>query len=156
MRPSNVRLARPDEGDAIYQLLLGLYDENGTFSIDPVKTRLRIEEMLDPAHGVVGIIEGPGGPEATVGLVINSHWYSSDPVLAELWNYVLPDHRRSTHAKSLIEFGKWASDSLGIPLLMDILSTTRTAAKERLYRRQLEHVGSYFMHGRKSTKAEAA
>jgi len=37
---------------------------------------------------------------------------------------------------------------------MGIISTTQTAAKERLYRRQLQHVGGYFMHGRDRLKAQ--
>lgn len=155
MRPSNVRLARPDEGDAIYQLLLGLYEENGTFSIDHIKTRITIQGLLDPAQGMIGVIDGANGIEGSVGLVIDSQWYSSDQFLLELWCYVIPECRRSTHAKTLIEFAKWASDGLGIPLQMGIISTTQTAAKERLYRRQLQPVGGYFMHGRDRKKQAA-
>lgn len=155
MRPSNVRLARPDEGDAIYELLLGLYEENGTFRIDPIKTRVTIEEMLNPVNGVIGLIDGPNGFEGSVGLVLDSQWYSHDQFLLETWCYVIPECRRSTHAKTLIEFAKWAADELGIPLQMGIISTTQTAAKERLYRRQLQHVGGYFMHGRDRLKAQA-
>ncbi len=155
MRPSNVRLARPDEGDAIYELLLGLYEENGTFRIDLVKTRWTIENLLDPSQGVIGVIEGEKGIEGSVGLILDSQWYSTDQFLLELWCYVVPECRRSTHAKTLIEFAKWVSDDIGVPLQMGIISTTQTAAKERLYRRQLQHVGGYFMHGRDRLKAQA-
>lgn len=143
-----VRRARPDEEDALYDLLVQLHAENGLFRLDEAKSRQTIRDMLDPnREGIVGVIDGPNGLEGSIGLWITSWYYTNDPHLAEFWNFVRPDCRRSTHARRLIEFGKWCSEALGIPLHIGIVTTKRAEAKQRLYRRQLKHVGGYYMWG---------
>lgn len=142
-----VRIARRDEVDQIYDLLLELHAENGLFSLDPVKARQTIVDLLDPKFGIIGVIDGPSGLEGSIGLFRASWYYTTDPHLSEFWNFVRADCRRSNHAKRLIQFGKWASDNLGIPLHMGIVTTTRAEAKQRLYRRLLKPVGAYYMYG---------
>lgn len=142
-----VRVARPDEVDAIYNLLLELHAENGLFTLDPAKSRKTIVDLLDPSRGVIGVIEGPNGLEGSIGLFLTAWYYTTDLHLSEFWNFVKPECRRSTHAKRLIEFGKWVADDLGVPLHMGIVTTSRAEAKMRLYRRQLKQVGGYFLHG---------
>lgn len=143
-----VRIARADEVDAIYNLLLELHAENGLFTLDPRKSRQTIIDLLNPARGVIGVIEGPNGLEGSIGLFLTAWYYTSDLHLSEFWNFVKPECRRSTHAKRLIEFGKWVADSMDVPLHMGIVTTSRAEAKQRLYRRQLRQVGGYFMHGK--------
>lgn len=142
-----VRFAKPDEGDAIYNLLSGLHKENGLFSLDEAKTRQTIHDMLDPARGIIGVIDGPSGLEGSIGLFITTWWYTSDPHLTEFWNFVRPDCRKSQRAQNLLDFAKWCSEKLGVPLHVGIVSNSRVEAKQRLYRRKLKHVGSYYMWG---------
>lgn len=146
-----VRLARPEEADDIFYFLIGLYEENALFPMDEYKGRQAIKDMLDRSSthpGIIGVIDGPHGYEASVGMIIGeATWYTTSPSLEERWNFVHPDHRRSSHAKRLIQFSKSFSDPLGIPLIMGILSNERTEAKVRLYQRQLPMVGAFFMHG---------
>jgi len=142
-----VRFARPDEGEAIFQLLSDLHKENGLFTLNPAKARQTIADMLDPSRGIIGVIDGPQGLEGSIGLFATAWWYTEDPHLTEFWNFVRPDCRRSSHANKLLEFAKWCSDCLGIPLHVGIVSNSRVEAKQRLYRRKLKHVGGYFMWG---------
>ena len=70
----------------------------------------------------------------------------------ELWCFVHPDHRASTHARRLIEFGKWCADRLStgehrVPLLLGIVTRHRLLPKLRLFQRQAPQVGALFMHG---------
>ena len=72
--------------------------------------------------------------------------------LNEIWCFVHPDHRRSTHARRLIEFGKWCADRLSgegvrVPLLLGIVTRHRLLPKLRLFQRQAPQVGAIFMHG---------
>ena len=72
--------------------------------------------------------------------------------LNELWCFVHPDRRRSTHARRLIEFGKWCADRLSseekrVPLLLGIVTRHRLLPKLRLFQRQAPQVGAIFMHG---------
>lgn len=144
---SGVRMARQDEGDAIYDMLMELHEENGMFRLDPERTRKTINDLLDPMTGIIGVIDGPTGLEGSIGLYITEWWYTSDPHLTEFWNFVRKDCRRSTHAKRLLEFAKWCADHLGIPLHVGIMTNARMEAKQRLYRRFLKPIGAYYMHG---------
>ena len=149
-----VRIARPDEADAIYQLLLELHSENGLYKLDPAKARQTIVDLLDPAWGLVGVIDGQHGLEGSIGLFRAAWYYTSDPHLTEMWNFVRAECRRSEHAKRLIQFAIWSADCLKIPLHIGIVTTTRAEAKQRLYRRMLTQVGGYFMHGATPRLAE--
>ena len=81
-----------------------------------------------------------------IGIQLDQPWYSSDWMLVELFNFVHPAHRRSTHAKSLIGHAKGYADQLGIPLVIGIISNHRTEAKVRLYRRMLPKAGEFFTY----------
>lgn len=149
-----VRIAKPEDVPQIFQFLLPLHEENGLCKIDYPKTYQTVMDLVDPEHGVIGIIDGPQGIEGSVGLFMTSNYYSRDMHLSEMWNYVRPDCRKTTHAKRLIEFAKWCADSLGVTLYMGIVSVDRLDAKQRLYRRQLTPIGVTFIHGMPSLKGE--
>lgn len=140
-----VRPAIPDDEDSIYKMLLLLHEENGVFSVSEPKVREFIRQATERRGGLIGIIQGEGGVEASVGLELQQWWYTDDWCLGEKWNFVLPDFRKSTHATKLIDWAKWSSDKLGVPLSMGIISTKQTAAKVRLYERRMTNVGAMFM-----------
>lgn len=106
-------------------------------------------------EGVIGVIR----KEVIEGIIImtfGQHWYTEAWTLEEVANYVLPEFRRSTHAKEMIKFGMRAADELGIPLVIGVVSNERTKAKMELYKRQLgEPVGGYFLYPRKSVQPAA-
>lgn len=154
-RPSNVRMARADEEDQIYELLMKLYDENALFSLDEKKVREVIRMATEGRFGVIGIIDGPNGIEGSVGLSVTQWWYTSEWHLGEYWNFVREDCRQSNHAKDLINFSKWCAETMHLPLHMGIVTTKRTAAKERLYRRILPKVGAFFMYNAKGVDLPA-
>jgi hypothetical protein len=145
---AGVRLATSADKLDIFHFLTRLHHENGMFPMDAEVVMGQLDEMLGPRNpGVIGVIRGENGIEGSVGMTVEPWWYTKVPSLNERWNFVHPDHRKSTHARRLIEFAKWASDNMGLPLIMGIISTERTEAKVRLYRRQLDFVGAFFSHG---------
>jgi len=147
---SGVRMAGSQDDDRVFDHLLKLYNENSLFPISGKKVMEAIKTATEGRGGIIGLIEGAGGNiEASVGLFIETFWYTDALNLSERWNYVEPDHRKSTHAKKLIEFSKWSSEKIGIPLFMGIVSNIRTDAKVRLYRRQLPYLGAFFAYGMK-------
>lgn len=145
-RPESVRIATKKDEDKIFDLLCNLYEENAMASMDTAKVWHMIHRGTRGKEGIIGVIDGPKDIEATIAIIPGQWWYSSDRHLEEFWNYVRPEARRSNHAKDLIKFGKWCSEQWGIPLLMGILSNTRTEAKIGLYSRQIKHVGALFVH----------
>lgn len=144
-----VRLANRGDFEAIYSLLEILHAENGMFRMDPVKVREQLDLMFSERNpGFIGVIDGEKGLEASIGMVMDTWWYTSQFALNERWNFVHPDHRKTTHAKRLLEFSKWVSECIGVPVLMGIISTERTEAKIRLLRRQMgEPIGAFFSYG---------
>lgn len=153
--PSVVRPAIADDRAEIWRLFRLLHAENGMFSIDESKVDYYIDRLLHPdsikqddtgPRGFIGVIGETGSLEGCIMLTVGSLWYSSDWTLDEHLNFVDPDHRASNHAKALISYAKHCADQIGIRLVIGVLSTKRTAAKVRLYERQLTPAGSFFIH----------
>lgn len=141
-----VRKAKPRDRDAILKICEQNHVENGQFGLAMPK----VEAMVDKAFANQGAIIGVVGRDRIEGLImllIAQFWYTEDWCLEEIMNFVLPDHRRSTHAKDMISFAKRCSDEIGIPLVIGVVANERTKAKMELYRRQLgEPCGGYFLH----------
>lgn len=126
-----------------------LYGENALFSMDDNKVRHFLRKAFARDGAIIGVIGTPEHIEAAIYLLIGEFWYSTDKHLEEFFNYVRPEHRKSKHAQALISFAKELSDDQ-LPLLIGVLSTERTAAKVRLYRRQLgEPIGAFFFYDTK-------
>lgn len=150
-RPKNVRPARPGDEDNLFDLLCLAYKENAPFSMSDKKVRAIIEAATSDKEIIVGVVDAPDGKiAASVGAIFTQWWYTEDFHIDELWNFVHPDHRRSTHAKDLISYMKWVSDMMDMTLHMGVLTTTRVEAKVRLYGRQMQQTGAFFMHNLKS------
>lgn len=149
---AGVRLAQPGDEDAVYRLLLELYDENALMPMSEARVRATIHAGTRGEGGIVGVIDGAHGIEASIGMAFSQFWYTEAYHLNELWCFVHPDHRKSTHARRLIEFGKWCADRLSspehkVPLLLGIVTRHRLLPKLRLFQRQAPQVGAIFMHG---------
>jgi hypothetical protein len=73
--------------------------------------------------------------------------------LEEMCVYVHPDYRaaKGGRARKLVEFAKKVSEELELPLMIGILSNSRTDAKTRLYERQFgAPAGAFFLYGIKT------
>jgi GNAT superfamily N-acetyltransferase len=142
---SAVRTATSADEEAIMTLCRLLHEENGQFSMSEAKVRDALRQGLERRGGIIGVIDGADGLEAVILMSIGQLWYSDDWMLEEMFNFVHPDHRRSSHAKRLIEYAKECATHLGIPLMIGVLSNHRTEAKVRLYERLLPKSGAYFI-----------
>lgn len=163
-----VRLAAPGDEEEIFHLLSLLHTENSYFTMEPGKVRsvIRCATARVPdftgALGMIGIIERDRRVAGTIGLFIEyGGWHTSDYALAERWNFVHPEFRRTDYAKRLIRFGKrtqqWFETSGNtMPLITGIFSGVRTEAKVRLYRRELPPVGAFFIYGKTVRLPEGA
>ena len=146
---SLVQVANPSWTDGIWSLLMEMHRENGVAPLAEHKVRQTLDRALAGDMAIVGAIGTPDRVEASVGLFISKWWYSEENLMEDLWNFVHPDFRQSGHARALLAFSENVSKNLNIPMLMGVLSTKRTAAKARLYRRYLgsEPVGAIFLIG---------
>lgn len=152
---SVVRPAVPQDKGEIWRLFRLLHAENAMFAICEQKVDFYIERLLHHAkiakddtgpRGFIGVVGPVGALEGCIMLTVGSMWYSEDWTLDEHLNFVDPDHRASNHAKALIGYAKGCADKVGVRLVIGILSTKRTAAKVRLYERQLTPAGCFFVY----------
>lgn len=141
---SDVRLAAPGDEDSLVDMLQEMHRETGLGKFDPDMVHVAVQTGIARAGGVVGVIRGPEEIEATIGLFLGSSWYSREPHLFDLWSFVAESHRRTTHAKSLIQFAKWAAVELNMPLLMTLVTNEQTERKAKLFERQMPKAGSLF------------
>lgn len=142
-----VRKAIKDEQSAILDICRENHAENGQFSLAMPKVEAMVKRAFDGGGAIIGITGGGNRIEGAILLLISQFWYTEDWCLEEIFNYVRPEFRRSTHAKDMIKFGMRCSDELNIPLVIGVVANERTRAKMELYRRQLgDPVGGYFLH----------
>lgn len=143
---SGVRIATQADEPAIYNLLMLMHREAGTFSFSDRKVRAHMAKGTHQDGGIVGVVDGENGVEATVGLSIAQAWYSEDWHLNELWNFVHPSCRKNGHASKLVGFSKWCSDNMTIPLVIGAVLNKRTEAKMRLLKRMVPVMGALFLY----------
>lgn len=158
--PSVVRPAVPDDLPEIWRLFRLHAEENALFKLSERKVgyylnRFLHPETIDPEdtgpRGLIGVIGPVGALEGIIMLVLGSAWYTDETSMDDCCNFVDPAHRQSDHAKALIAYSKHLVDMarVGHPdfkMILGIVSTKRTAAKIRLFSRQLEPVGAFFMY----------
>ena len=159
--PSTVRKATPFDAPEIWRLFLQTHHENGLFSLAPSKVTEFMDRAIHPERipswdtgprAQIGVIGPQGRLEGVVFVLISSFWYSSDLHLEELLVYVDPECRKSGHAVAMLKWMKGLADALQIPLLTGIISKTRTAAKIRLYDRQLPRIGAFYLYPKTDTE----
>lgn len=153
-----IRIGTPDDIDAMMNLAMMATDENSFVDPEPAKLLNDMWPALNNDHGLVGIIGEPGGQiEAAILLRTGKMWYSDKDVLEEKAIFVHPDYRsaKGGRAGKLCDFAKDVADSLGIPLIIGVLSNTRTEAKVRLYKRKFgEPAGAFFLYGAKTRSSK--
>jgi len=155
-----IRLGTPDDIHRMMDLALSACEENGFVDPNPHKLLSEIWAALNLDRGIVGIIEGDGGIfEGAVLLRIGDMWYSDRQVLEEKAIFIHPEYRsaKGGRARRLCSFSKEVADSLGIPLIIGVLSNHRTEAKIRLYERQFGKAsGAFFLYNAHTGTAQAA
>ena len=161
---STVRIGTMEDGQEVWRLFLQAYNENALFSLAPDKVQWLMNRALNPksiplgdtgSRGVIGVIGPVGALEGLVFLLIGQYWYSHDKHLEEILVYTDPEHRKSNHAQALVQWMKNQVEITGLPLMTGIISTHRTEAKCRLYRRMLPKIGEFFFVGPKGSSTPA-
>lgn len=158
--PSVVRPAVLSDEPEIWRLLRLMHEENALFPLSEHKVQFYLDRALRPheisaddtgPRGIIGAIGPSGSLEAMIMLVLSAPWYSDVIGMDDCVSFVDPNHRRSDHAKVLIAYAKNMVDEIrkshsDFTMTLGVVSTQRTAAKIRLYERQLTQVGAYFIY----------
>jgi hypothetical protein len=146
---THVRLAVPEDITELLALGRLIHAESGLMPLDDGCLQDFTWRLINQDRAILGVIGQVGYIEGAVCLTIGQFWYTAKLHLEEIFTFVRPECRKSENMKSLVDFAKTSSDKLGIPLLVGIISTERTAAKIRLYERRLgKQSGAYFIYGK--------
>jgi hypothetical protein len=151
---AHVRVATPDEVDAVMELALMGCAENEFMPHDPVLVLQDVWAALNLHDGIIGVIGPPGSQplEGAVLLRVGNIWYSRERHIEERAIFVHPQFRKGRPAKGgraarLAEFSMDVADQLNMPLTIGVLSNSRTEAKVRLYSRVLgKPAGAYWIY----------
>ena len=156
-RPA-VRLAVREDEQCLVDMVKRVHEESALraadgelLPLDHVRVKEAVQRAIIPnrnGHDLpawIGVIGRHRELHGSVYLSMEQTWYSNQPIVTELWNYLLPDHRKSGNARALIEFAKASASAINCTLVMGIMTSGREEAKARFYRRQLGNpVGAFF------------
>jgi hypothetical protein len=145
-----IRLATADDLKAVMDLAIMAAEENGFLDASVPRLLNDVWPALNQDKGLCGVIGHGRAIEGMVVLRIGTLYYSDQACIEEKVIYVHPEFRaaKGGRAKRLCEFGKHVSDMLGLPLVIGVLSNTRTAAKVKMYERIFgEPAGAFFLYG---------
>ncbi len=124
-----------------------LNEENGLFPMSEDRVRTVLKLAFDRRGGVLGVLGDPGKIEAMIFMLISQMWCSDQWHLEELFNYCRPEFRKSNNAKTMMNFAKQCSEELRLPLIIGVITNSRTEEKVRLYQRQFSKPnGAFFVY----------
>jgi hypothetical protein len=147
-----IRLATPDDMTEVMRLAVTACQENSFLDASVELLAREIYPALVQDHGLCGVI-GPVGTNKIEGLVLlrlGRMWYSTEMVVEEKAIFVYPEYRsaKGGRASKLCEFSKKVADTLGMKLLIGVLSAHRTQGKVKMYTRQFgEPAGAFWLYG---------
>ena len=142
----DVRLAVPEDIPVLLDLVRSYCEEEGKHPMDEDKVLHHVYRYFEKMGVLIAVIGDVGSPVAYILMEVCPLWYSQDFELLEKSHFVHPEYRKSDRAKQLMDFSKQASNGLNLELKIGVLSNDKTAAKVRLYQRQFENAGSFFMY----------
>ena len=146
----HVRVATPALLDPLMQIAFAACEENGFLNYNPTRLLEQVWACTHLQQGLIGVIEGPKEIEGVVVLRVGTMWYSDDPVIEEKVVWVHPSYRKPigySRAQALVNFSKHVSDFFQLPLIIGVLSNSRTKAKVKLYERLVgEPSGAFFLY----------
>jgi len=151
--PARVRVATRDDLLGIMELARIVHNENGLFDFNDTKVAEALWPQLSQTNGIIGVIGQRDHLEGLVVLRVANYWYSDKQFLEEMCVFVHPDYRnaKESRVQKLIEFAKKVATDLELPLMIGVLSNTRTSAKIALYERNFgEPAGAFFLWGAKT------
>lgn len=151
--PCHVRVATVDDLFGIMTLARIVHKENGLFDFNEAKVAETVWPTLMQANGIMGVIGERDALEGLVMLKVSNYWYSDKQFLEEMCVFVHPEYRmaKESRVQKLLEFAKKCATDLDMPLMIGVLSNSRTSAKIALYERHFGNpAGAFFLWGAKT------
>jgi hypothetical protein len=160
--PSVIRRAGPDDIGSLLMFVPQILSEAELLPISAQKVERLVERCANQDRAVAGVIDGPDGIDATLGLVLAESEISDQTYIKAVWCGLHPSVRRHSgdeadprarYGRTLLEFARWCHAGLereaGRPVLIQFDVATRRFLGKRLglYHRNLRQVGATFALG---------
>lgn len=158
-KPDDVRAATLADEAGLHRLMMRDVRDNALRIAAPSEDRVMQTIQLATRPGakkmpaMIGLIEGPHRePVAAIMLLAFQWWWSEAFFFQEVFAYVHPDHRVSHHAKHLMDFAKWASDSMtarfGYPvwLFQGVTAHEGVQRKMLFYSKHSNQIGGLYLY----------
>jgi hypothetical protein len=152
--PYGLRIATPEDAEALLAFVLPIYEESAAQAVSIPKVAALVLRCTNHDRAMAGIVAGESGEiEASVGAAIETFDYSDEPHLMVQWLGVAPAFRRSDRAARLTSFVQWLYDTMSVeldapmPLFVPMLTTTEQRPKVMLLNRRLPRCGTLYALG---------
>jgi len=139
-----LRIATPDDLEAICTLLRSMHSEIGIGRVDDDTARGAISDIIQKGQCVVA--EKDGAIVGSVGLTMTQWWYSKDLLFTDQWFFVHPAHRQHGLATRLVNFIKGVADKWKIPAVISVGTTVETLPKLKFFKKHMKPFGGSFIH----------
>ena len=137
VRHPTIRPALEADLPDVYHLLVMGHSETKPLSLSQPKLVTALADVFE--RGLILVTEQAGQVVGTAALVGDCPWYSDEIVLNGMWLFVHPQHRRSPHARMLLEAMRACATEARLPLYVEFMARpgeqARVAGKRRLFER---------------------
>lgn len=156
-RPHTVEFATPEDEAEVVALILEDTSRQvpGWVQLDAGRILEHVQLGTQRRGGIVGVIKEDGHVVGTIVLVNLQPAFSLMYYIQEIFHVVHRNHRRSNHARDLVNFAKWCSDEMtrefGYPVNLHYVVTAEPNAwnwrkKIWFFRRLLMQCGATFVY----------
>lgn len=139
--PTDLKIRQAVQQDAsmIFRLLTTMHAENlkGFPDIEPSKAMMKIVHVIAMQGAFVlgGVENGQNRIVGTIGLEIQSDWFSNDKYICDVWTYIKPSHRSKGAFNLLVDKASEVAENLEAPLRLGIVGMNKIDVKTKLYAR---------------------
>ncbi|MGE0853855.1 MAG: hypothetical protein AB7O44_30305 [Hyphomicrobiaceae bacterium] len=133
------RRAVDEDFAVIIEMLVEMHKEIGIFSLSVDKLAQRIRMVLDSGACLLAL-DDAGEVVGTIGLLVESAWYSEDPVLSDTWIFVRTGKRRLRVFDALIGGARTFSEQTAMPLVICLYALKDHDRKTRLFERYAKRI----------------
>lgn len=143
---SPVDQAGPEDLESLVWFLKQMRHEIGDGNADLGRLVAWANAMTHREGGIALIVKGGAEVEASLGIIWENPILHRDMHMRAVWNCVLPAHRNTGHAKSLLSRAKGLANAVRRPLFLEEVGADPDSGRAKLARRHLTQLGQLFVH----------
>jgi hypothetical protein len=145
--PQSVTRAGPEHAARLIVSATFILLEEAVQPVSEARVTGLVVRCVNQDGAIAGLITGPDGIEASVGLSIERYPYSEAQHLRVQWLGVHEDYRKGDHHTRLLEFSKWAAETVQLPLFATLTTTADLDGKFHSILRRIPQIGAVFSWG---------